>query len=146
MEIDLHTLRKASHQQAIKAALMHDYWAIIVSAGEGASISIEAAKRLIEFGKTVHFVCPKCAMNGEKILGQEVFSSIDSIDSEVEIICMNGNLDIWLTLSEIGQRMEYFGDVKAVWLGPNLGTVRWAEDAHDYGIAIVMGENILDVI
>ncbi len=142
MELDLHTLRNANRDAAAKWALMQQKWLFICADHETGHPSQFVADQLQQRGDSVKFVCPICSREDKRIKGSSVWNSIEDVDAEVSVIAMFGVEDLWSFVPALSQRMQWFGDVKAVWLERHQFDERWNSELYDYGIAVVNGESL----
>lgn len=136
MELDLHTLRNADRGEAAAWALKQQNWLFICDDHDTGHPSQFLADRLMKRGVSVRFVCPNCAGESERIKGKTVSSSIEDVDAEVSVIAMFGVEDFWSFVPSLSQRMQWYGDIKVIWLSENLVDDRWISEMYDYGIAV----------
>ena len=137
MELDLHTLRNADRGEAARWALKQNDWLLICADHDAGHPSQFVADRLLQRGDSVEFVCPICAAEDKRIKGKEVNSSIEDVDAEVAVIALFGVEDPWSFVASLSQRMQWFGDVKAIWPERHQYDERWNSELYDYGIAVV---------
>jgi len=142
MELDLHTLRNADRGEAARWALKQNDWLLICADHDAGHPSQFVADRLLQRGDSVEFVCPICAAEDKRIKGKEVNSSIEDVDAEVAVIALFGVEDPWSFVASLSQRMQWFGDVKAIWPERHQYDERWNSELYDYGIAVVNGESL----
>lgn len=142
MELDLHTLRNADGSEAAAWALKQQNWLFICADHEHGHPSQFVADRLMKCGGTVLFVCPICAKEDKRIKGKAVWSAIEDVDAEVAVIAMFGVEDVWSLVSSLSQRMQWYGDIKAIWPERHQFDERWNSELYDYGIAVVNGESL----
>lgn len=142
MELDLHTLRNADRGVAAAWALKQQNWLFICADHDKGHPSQFVADRLMKRGDSVSFVCPQCAGEDKRIKGKKVSNSIENADIEVSVIALFGVEDLWTLLPQLSQRMQWYGDVKAIWPERHQFNERWNSELYDYGVAVVNGESL----
>ena len=146
MEIDLHTLRDADRSSAANWAIVQKNWMMICADHEQGHSSFSLGARLLKRGVQVHFVCAECASENLKACGQFIHDSIENVDADVEIITLHSVDDHWSFIPNLSQRMQWFGDIKAIWPEAELNDERWNSELYDYGIAVVIGKSLAEAL
>ena len=146
MEIDLHTLRDADRSAAADWAIVQKNWMMICADHEEGHPSLSLGEILLNRGEQVHFVCAECASNNLKAHGQSIHDSIENVDADVDIIALHGVDDYWSFIPNLSQRMQWFGDIKAIWPEAELNDERWNSELYDYGIAVVVGKSLAEAL
>ena len=108
--------------------------------------SFSLGERLLKRGEQVHFVCAECASDSLKACGQFIHDSIENVDEDVEVITLHGVDDHWSFIPNLSQRMQWFGDIKAIWPEAELNDERWNSELYDYGIAVVIGKSLAEAL
>ncbi|MBT3357515.1 MAG: hypothetical protein HN534_04925 [Euryarchaeota archaeon] len=145
VDIDLHTLRNAVNDEAIDWALGQRNWAFI-----GLNSSDKNDKMIIEKfisrGQNVSLIDNLKNSEGSKIFGFAAHASLSGIDDDIEIVSVHGDVDLWTLVEDITQRMQWFGDLKAIWIPATSKDDRWVSEMYDYGFAVISGKDISQFI